>query len=423
MTTRRPDQLQVMIASMVLLMLLTGLAYWAGSRLSAPAQMAAVDEAYVIYLPIIMRQHPRPLTYGPVGLAGRDRDGLIAADAWYDWRVGPNVDDPSYVRMVYCTTPYHLHQRGIYTDIVTAAAADRGRVSGRTWLVFNEPDNPFPIHVPHRVLPVDEYTAGWQCGRYPITRSIESLMPSGVPFDTTVRGNPRIAAHQYLEVHDLIVSIDPSARVFAGGLLGIYDRYTRWWWTEFIDELRSMGRIDAVDGVHLHAYPIFSTGIVAGCTSNWCVPELMVVLNESYQRYIVDQGLDGLPVWITETGTASWCMPDMIFTRWLNVDPHQWSRIRDGFMVPFSWWFNSDYRWTERHPDIDPNPGYASAFWFIPYAGEISDDPNWQGYRRFWCSFLVDDNGTLTPLGEYWRNQDVRQEPPSRGGMIEAPDA
>jgi hypothetical protein len=97
-------------------------------------------------------------------------------------------------------------------------------------------------------------------------------------------------------------------------------------------------------------------------------------------------------------------MPDTIFTRWLSWEPAQWDEIRDGFMEPFAWWFNGDPEWAARYPSIDANPGYDAAFWFIPIAGAVSDDPSWMGYRRWWCSFLVDDEGDITPLGEYWQS-------------------
>jgi hypothetical protein len=335
--------------------------------------MLAVDEEHMLYLPIVINRHPFPLEYGAYGTAGRDPTGQLDGP-WYQWSVRPAEVDPNFIRMVKCTAIDFVVSHNVISDVIQAANADRGSVVGRVWLINNEPVNPFPIVTDGG----DSET--WQCGRWPITRTVASLANQGVPMLYTVRGNPREAARQYIQMADLIKGHDPSAQVFAGGLLGIYDLYTHWWWVEFVDEVHDLGRLDTIDGVHVHAYPIHSTGIWPDCVVGWCVNRLTAELEGFYDDYIVGQGLGDRPVWITETGSSPWCMPDE-FSRDLTQ-----AAVRDGFMTPLGEWFRSDR-----------NPGYSKLFWFIPFTSERAE----AGYR-WQCSFLVENDGGLTVLGEAW---------------------
>lgn len=167
-------------------------------------------------------------------------------------------------------------------------------------------------------------------------------------------------------------------RLIAGGVLGLYDPFVWWWWSEFVGEVERMDRLDAIQGVHVHAYPIHSTGLYLDCTAGWCVERLTGELETFYDHWIAGLGLGDRPVWITETGSSPWCMPDRHSRVITQV------QVRDHFMAPMVAWFNGQDR-------------YDALYWFIPRANA------WQnGERRWQCSFLVDDGDTLTPLGEFW---------------------
>jgi hypothetical protein len=178
---------------------------------------------------------------------------------------------------------------------------------------------------------------------------------------------------------DLIHQYDPQALTFAGGLLGLYDSYTHWWWVTFVDEIESHDRLDTVQGVHLHAYPIFSTGLWTDCMFGWCIERLTGELEHFYARYVDGLGLGNRPVWISETGSAPWCMPDERSRR------VTYQAVNDCFMEPLIQWFESQ-------------DNYDALYWFIPRTNEYID-----GKRRWQCSFLVEDTGSLTPLGVSWQ--------------------
>ncbi len=337
----------------------------------APTSTAASG----VYLPFVIMDPPEVLTYGPKGLAGADTLGLLgdSYDAYTTWAVAPGVHDARLVRTVWCVSDYHLYPEngGLNTrdKIVQAAQADSGRVVGRVWLIFNEPDDSVA-----------------QCGSFALT---------GDPFDRAnrslkVREDPAETARRYSLVYDWIKTNDPNARVFAGGLLHLSAASTQRWWLTFLETLAAEGALYKVEGVHVHSYPEWSTG--GSCRGHFCVPEMAQALNAWYADFHVGQGLGDRPIWITEIGAGdcNWYWS----TRWHEAG---WLKVRDGLMAPMSGWFAGDARWT--YAGTPTNPGYSAMFWFIPWWGGKEGE-------QYWCTFLEDgrDGGrALTPLGEYWR--------------------
>ena len=330
---------------------------------------------------------PIPLSYGPKGLAGSDSFSLFGENynAYYTWSISPSRDDVRFARMVWCVTDYHLY--GDYggpnyqAQIIEAAQADRGKVAGRVWLVFNEPDD--YVGTPN---------GGGQCGVWPLT---------GNPFDEDnhnpkVRDDPAEAARRYSLVYDWIKDNDPNAKVFAGGLLRIHLQSTRDWWNAFLDELASRNELYKVEGVHVHSYPDWSTG--SGCLDHYCMPEMAQQLNTWYNSYHIGRDLGDRPIWITETGAGNcgWYG----YPQW---DSQGWVKVRDTIMKSMAWWFTGDLQWP--YGNVPTNPGYDSIHWFVPWWGSEA------GYQ-FWCTFLEDGRNNphvLTPLGVYWHDYDLGQ--------------
>jgi hypothetical protein len=324
------------------------------------------------YMPMILYNHPALLSYGPKALAGADTFNLFGDnyDAYYTWGVSPSTSDLRLARMVWCVDDYHLYEWGVASQIVQAAQSDAGDIVGRVWLVFNEPDNTWATP-----------GTGGQCGVWPFT---------GDPFDDKnpslkVWQDPSEAAVRYSMVYDWIKGNDPNARVFAGGILNIHLSQGRNWWVTFLNTLAARGELYKVEGVHVHGYPIWSTG--SGCEADYCVARAARKLNAWYNNYHVGLGLGDRPIWITETGGAPFC------GGWEQWDPQGWLTVRNEIMRPLSWWFTGDSRWP--YGSIPTNPGYDSIHWYV----------SWSSYQEFWCSFLEDGRDTpavLTPLGEYW---------------------
>lgn len=337
------------------------------------------------YLPLALRNYPLPLLYGPKGLAGQGSAYLFGEsyDAYYTWAINPDQTDVRFARMVLCVTDYHLY--GYYggpnfqEKISEAAQADSGKVAGRVWLVFNEPDD--YVGTPN---------TGGQCGVWPFT---------GDPFDLSnqsprVRDDPAEAAARYSLIYDWIKDEDPNAKVFAGGLLRIYSTHTRNWWTIFLNTLASRNELYKVEGVHVHSYPDWSTGWE--CMDHYCMPEMAQQLNTWYNNYHVGKGLGNRPIWITETGAGDcgWYG----YTRW---DPEGHLKVLETIMRPMTWWFTDDPQWP--HSSVPTNPGYDSIHWYTSWWKEGADN--------FWCTFLEDSRSSpsaLTSLGAYWRDYNLR---------------
>jgi hypothetical protein len=362
------------------------------------------------YLPVVLYRHPLPLTYGPKGLAGLDVFGLNSDhDVYYNWDIGPLALDPRRARMVWCVSDYHLYgyeytwlsgtqtvtARGLNWQhaITMAATWDAAHVSGRVWLVLNEPDNGWGT-------PGAEPDDTGQCGVYPIHGHPDDR--ANLRQTPTISVSARWTADQYSLVYDWIKAHDPSARVFVGGLLALNTAETRDWWTEFVDQLADNGAKYKIEGVHIHSYPGWSTYWNSQCRkySGWCLPRLATVLNDWYDNYHDDPdfGLGDREIWITEIGSAPWCHEG----RWSG---QEWSTsvfnsVRDNFMQPMTWWFTADSRWPY-DPGTPVNPGYDAMLWFVPWT-EYNNAPD-----IWWCTFLQNENqGTpyRTPLGTYWQN-------------------
>lgn len=342
------------------------------------------------YLPLILRNHPLPLHYGPKGLAGTGSNYLFGEnyDAYYNWAISPGQTDARFARMVWCVTDYHLygHYGGpnFQAQIIQAAQADRGKVTGRVWLVFNEPDDTWGA-------PND--WQNWQCGRFPMNTDPKNIETNPIE-SGWVANNPAEAAIRYSLVYDWIKNNDPNAKVFAGGLLKIHSSHTRNWWTTFLNTLASRNELYKVEDVHVHSYPDWSTG--SGCMDHSCMPEMAQQLNTWYNSYHVGKGLGNRPIWITETGAGDcgWYG----YTRW---DPEGHLKVLETIMRPMAWWFTDDPQWP--HSSVPTNPGYDSIHWYTSWWKEGADN--------FWCTFLEDGRSSpnvLTSLGVYWRDYSIR---------------
>jgi hypothetical protein len=253
--------------------------------------------------------------------------------------------DPKFVRMVKCPTDYFLYTDTLrinrIEDIRAAADNDRAsHIEGRVWLIYNEPDGIYG-----------------ECGPEYIDRNnpVES---------NRVRHNGAWAADRYIFIYDEIKIHDPSARVFAGGLLYIgYPDLSNSWWNDFLTQLIDRrGALNKLDGAHLHAYP----GISTPCTPNpsvgiWCVQESIQALNNWYSNYhSVGKRLEHRPIWITEVGTSG--LRDWFRRNYSIWNEQVFSLGRDNVMNPLISWFTGT------------NPGYNSMEWFIPYC--VDSPPN-----------------------------------------------
>lgn len=143
-------------------------------------------------------------TPGPTPTRGAN---LHALDyGWYyDWTfyyLPQRTEDPRYVRMVWCSWTTGTDINGATHSISDIARTDyQSGFRGRVWLVYNEPDDPS------------------QC--------------------TAFFRNGAAAAAHYISVYNMIKTNDPSAKVFAGGLLWLRNPDTVSWWEDFVDALRA----------------------------------------------------------------------------------------------------------------------------------------------------------------------------------------
>ncbi len=310
------------------------------SPLPVPAQ-----SEYLAYFPLVANDYPRK----PSGISGAMWG--LDPDWYYYWSVAPSVTNDKLVRMVWCLSDYHL---AVYTPKVIAAATVDHRIGAqRTWLIMNEPDD-----TRHTI-------SGGQCGAYPITGN---PLTSTAPRVHTV---PARMAVRYSAMYDLIKAHDPNAQVFPAGLSQLGTQHGREWWTVFVETLAARGELWKIDGVHVHAYPCWTTGHCAG----WGMSELFAALDEWYTDYHAGLGLGDKPLWLTEVGAGPFCEDYAPFDR------QAWIDVRDNVMIPFQDW-----------QQVSP---YTTAAWFV----------SWDGLASAWtCNYLVDarDGLTITPLGEQW---------------------
>lgn len=251
--------------------------------------------------------------------------GALNYTWFYDWTYSylpARGFDPKYVRMVWCTGLYQLDFQHVqrYVGDVARSDYDNGFV-GRVWLIFNEPDATSQCNLP----------------------------------------NASDAAGFYSNVYDIIKANDPSARVFAGGLIWLNTSYSRTWWTTFVNRLTSQGQLYKLEGVHVHLYPKQSTATTIGGTpycpsGDYCIAELAQVANNWYQTMHVGLGLGDRPIWISETG---WLEP----SETCDPTPQHLDQIRDNVMQPFSKWFAGDPTWP--YPQVGLNPGYDAIAWYV----------------------------------------------------------
>jgi len=297
-----------------------------------------------MYIPAVMKQRPTHLGYA--GYPTANLPGM----PFYAWSVGSDDLDPAAHRMVWCCDDENLIED--QADIIAAAQADANMGgSGRVWLYLNEPDV-------------------WsQCGG----RRVYGAQNDPANSSPFVKNAPELAALRFIQLHTLVISYDPSARFFVGGQSQLNSPMAREWWSRFVNELWSTGELWRVSGVHVHAYPLWTTGRDCG---EWCMPELFAILNEWYQFGIIDKGLEGRPVWITETGNVPYC------NNYAYGDQRAYDDGLNYVMRPLMEWFDSE------------NPGYDRLYWFLPFSPSLPEEAVW------WCGFL--DNDGITPLGMEW---------------------
>jgi len=296
---------------------------------------------------------PAVLPYGPKGVAGYDATGLLDKDAYYGWAVRSHDMASELARMVWCTSDEWMAAHG--SEIIPAAQADfNAGIKGRVWLIDNEPATDYG-----------------QCG----SQHIGSELVSDVP---------RTAAWAYHSVYLTIKAADPNAKVFAGGVTNIGVPSTaQWWYTEFIDEMDDQGWLFEIEGVHIHAYPRWAVGCADPFSGgwpehgDWCMDGMFTAIDDWYEDFHVGLGLGDRPIWITESGCASYAA-DLI-----PYGDDAWTYCRDNVMEPMQEWF-------------DGQSDYDALYWFISDAGHGAEE-------CWWPTALVKD-GSLTPLGIGWNS-------------------
>jgi hypothetical protein len=299
-----------------------------------------------VYIPFVIKNNPTR-----IGYAGYPPATLPELPN-YAWRIGTNNLAPNIHRMIWCCDQEMLDD--LENAIIDAAQTDfNNGVKNRVWLYLNEPD------------------LQGQCGGKHINGT-QTDYNNNSPIVSTV---PEIAAQRFVQLHALITSYDPHAQFYVGGLALLNSPD---WWLRFIGELHALNASELIDGIHIHGYPRWTTG--TNCQNKWCMPELFAALENWYQFGITDLNLDHLPVWITETGSAAYC------NDYTYNDPQSYIDSRDNIMLPLLEWFNSS-----------SNPGYNRIYWFLPLSPSPPEQQIW------WCSFLTNLDGTLTPLGEAWK--------------------
>ena len=263
----------------------------------------------LVFLPVVMNNFPTYLTYGAKGIGDGWQNwatptpflgttptpgptptrgtnlGVLDYRWYYDWTfyyLPQRGHDPRYVRMVWCDWTTGTDINGVTHSITDMARADyNAGLSGRVWLIYNEPDDSMGC--------------------------------------TDFLTDAPAAARHFEMVYDMIKAGDPSAHVFAGGLLWLKTAETQLWWSNFITTLTSDGALYKLEGVHIHLYPTYSTstarGIPGGCIGN-CVPELAQIANNWYQHQHLDLGIGDRPIWITEMGWLHDCTKSK---EWIRV--------------------------------------------------------------------------------------------------------
>ncbi len=266
-----------------------------------------------------------------------------ACSWYYDWTFNylPNrSSDARYVRMLWCNGGFwqaDVNGTPHYAGDIARQDYENGFV-GRVWLIYNEPDDLGQCNLADAVFAADYFSSAW----------------------------------------DVIKTNDPTAKVFAGGLLWLNTPETRSWWTTFVNRLSSTGNLNKLEGVHIHLYPRLSTAptrMETPCASSYCIPELTQVANDWYQTMHIGLGLGDRPIWISETG---WLGPN-------SCTPQRLGEIRDNFMQPLSQWF------------VGQNPGYDALSWYV------SRDT----FQHTACTYLLDNlgmSGMPTSLGNYWNS-------------------
>lgn len=250
---------------------------------------------------------------------------------------------------------------GVDATIVEAAQKDHlAGINNRVWLIFNEPD-------------VINQAGGVLIG------------------DSIFYDSPELVAARYMEIYTLIKDNDPNSTVFVGGMSGLNISHTHWWWASFVQYLTEHNSKYMIEGVHVHAYPVWSLG-VRPSWNDWNTQDLTNSLDQWYTLYHKGFGLEEVPIWITEAGAGPYCN---VWDRW---DGEGLQEVNDKIMTPLLEW----YAFQEH---------YTGLFWFFTYG--TYEIPLW------WCDFLVyDHKGTLelTVLGDtftFWNHtiDSMRQMP------------
>lgn len=365
---QRPARLSiVLVGSLVLSLVLVLLP---NDVTAKPIGPDVVGQEHQSYLPLIMKQYPRRISYGPKGVGDPWQNStppnphsnldVLEYDWFYDWQfnyVPDRSEDLRYVRMVWCGATTLSNRAGVTKSVAEVARGDYiGGRQGRVWLVLNEPD----------------YRG--QCG----TNEIPTYGGHFLDY-------PERAARYFSGVYDMIKANDPYARVFGGGMVWPSSADTRHWWSIFIDTLAADGDLYKLEGVHVHLYPEYSTSDARRAErcvlSPDCVVDLAQAANTWYEEMHRGKGLGDRPIWITEFG-------------WLFCGGESPTRLRDTFLEPMTHWFDGSPAWPHA-PDIPTNPGYDAISWFTTF------------YQVDRCYELLEDVGSgrqVTALGQFWND-------------------
>ena len=342
------------------------------------------------------------------GVAGsKHSTGDFEGDTWYNWGLAASDFDPYLARMIWCasdrkpgSTSVPWYGTSNYSNtITTIAQADYVNNRGRVWLYLNEPDDFWGSVITEA-----------QCGWYSATvRSTDEI--------TRIRtmSGAQEMAHRYLETRDLILESDPSAKVYPAGIMQPWATSTNpatcreltpcgglAWWRTFIHEISTTLGVDwrdAIDGIHLHAYPKTISG--TGCDFNiandeWCVDELQDDLESYYTEILSNEmGLQDKPIWVTETGAYP---------------------ARTELADTYGIWSTQAYTEVAQHVVVSMtnwmigtnNPGYDKLFWYVSWT-DHDDGESWCTFlytNTVWTTQTREVSSTLNPLGEAWAGGD-----------------
>ncbi len=322
---------------------------------------------------------------------------------WYDWQhdyawepfvTGRKIVEPRYQPMVWCPNlpgepgvppGFAEPDRGLWNPQELADKARR--YTGRTWLIFNEPDFPPSIHpdtpnvysyqqcgqvlcgmanyatlpapvvLPPNVAPTPTRT--WTPTPTPPPGATATATPSPVwpcswptatvypvYYDQLRAKMIRMAADRYAQIYRIIKANDPTAKVFC---CGNFDAGYTTWLADFLQQLRLYHSDVKIDGLAIHAYPWGSSVPLCWSSplqSSWACVQRQLEKNRNDFRNIGAPLVPDAPIWITETGYLG--VPAVVSTATLTAQ-----QVQQYVMDPMIGWLQSG------------STGYQAVAWFI----------------------------------------------------------